>query len=267
MNLRGWDYTGRNVGKELHTQFRKMVEALSSKTFVNHRIWGTNLQEDVAKAIGVSSSGAVRTIKTMCVMLGFINDKALSPREEVGTVPLLTKRGEALFATTNLEHQIDESENMDEDKKAAARKELMKLYEEVYCEAFMNFYYTYSDGSHLCPLRATLQALQKHKKLDKWEWYLLNTFVLHDDNSDEVAAFENALKDYREQKISLSMQNVVAKPKGHQYIPQYFEYAGLVHVVQRPEWSISVSSKHEDVKQKVLSENFLEELYRRKENE
>ena len=48
------------------------------------------------------------------------------------------------------------------------------------------------------------------------------------------------------------MENVIEKPKGHQYTPQYFEFAGLVHVVQRPEWSITDSDNHSQIKDKVL---------------
>jgi len=264
MELRGWDYTGRNVGYDLHIQFKRMIDALLTPSFVNHRTWGTSIQDDVAKAIGVSSSGAVRTIKKMCVMLGFITNDGLTPHDEIGAKPILTKRGETLYAITKLEQQILGDMTLDDKKVEAAKKEIKKLYEELYCEALMNYYYTYSDGSHLCPLRATLQVLNKYGRLDKWEWYLLNTYVLHDDDASEMAMFEEKLADYRAGKITLSMKNVVEKPKGHQYIPQYFEYAGLVHVIQRPDWSIGQSTKHEEIKQKVLSDDFLDELYRRK---
>ena len=57
------------------------------------------------------------------------------------------------------------------------------------------------------------------------------------------------------------MQNVVEKPKGHQYIPQYFEYAGLVHLIQRPSWSIADNDNHKDIKEEVLSDTFLLELH------
>ena len=58
-----------------------------------------------------------------------------------------------------------------------------------------------------------------------------------------------------------TMRNVVEKPKGHQYTPQYFEFAGLLHVIQRPEWSISDSGRHMEVKSEVLEADFLEKLY------
>ena len=57
------------------------------------------------------------------------------------------------------------------------------------------------------------------------------------------------------------MEDVVEKPKGHQYIPQYFEFAGLLHVVQRPEWSMSDSGRHKNVKDIILEQDFLDKLY------
>ena len=57
------------------------------------------------------------------------------------------------------------------------------------------------------------------------------------------------------------MRNVIEKPKGHQYIPQYFEFAGLLHVIQRPEWSISDSGRHTEVISEVLEADFLDKLY------
>ena len=34
MDLRGWDYTGRNIGPDLHRQFRIMIDCLSDSSFV-----------------------------------------------------------------------------------------------------------------------------------------------------------------------------------------------------------------------------------------
>jgi len=261
MQLRGWDYTGRNVGHDLHIQYRKMVEALSSPQFVNHRTWGTSIQDDLAKRIGCASSGAIRTIKKMCEMLGFFGKESLTSRNEIQRATLLTQRGEAMYGITCLEEQILKSTDLDDSKREAAEKEIKRLYEEIYCESLMHYYYEYDDGTRLSPLRATLWALNKYGRLDKWEWYLLNTFIRHDDNIEEQNTFEKVLREYRSGKYELSMANIVEKPKGHQYIPQYFEYAGLVHVIQRPEWSIGHSQRHDAVKAVVLSDTFLSDLY------
>ena len=47
MELRGLDYTGRNIGPEFHKQFRIMVEALSDPGFVGARTWGNSLQDSL----------------------------------------------------------------------------------------------------------------------------------------------------------------------------------------------------------------------------
>ena len=40
MDLRGWDYTGRNIGPDLHRQFRIMIDCLSDSSFTHHFYWG-----------------------------------------------------------------------------------------------------------------------------------------------------------------------------------------------------------------------------------
>ena len=132
----------------------------------------------------------------------------------------------------------------------------------VVCDPLRFYYFKNSDGSKLHPLRATLRALNKYGRMDKWEWYLLNTCIRHDDCDVEEAALDDYITRYRNGEYDFTMRNVIEKPKGHQYIPQYFEFAGLLHVIQRPEWSISDSGRHTEVKSEVLEADFLEKLYR-----
>ena len=70
MDLKGWDYTGRNIGPDFHKQFRLMVDALSDPGFVGARTWGNSLQDSLAQKMGMSSSGAVRTVKRICENFG-----------------------------------------------------------------------------------------------------------------------------------------------------------------------------------------------------
>ena len=261
MELRGWDYTGRNIGPEFHRQFRIMVEALSDPDFVGARTWGHDLQDSLAERMGMSSSGAVRTVKKICENFGLIERNAFSFGEIPQKDTILTERGEIVFLTAVLEYSVQSSANIAGEIKRQAKVEIKRLYEEIYCDALAHYFYTYSDGTHLCPLRATLKALKKYRQLDKWEWYLLNTFVLHDDNPGEEAAFDQAIASYRSGRLHLTMANVVTRSKGHQYTPQHFGYAGLVHVTQSPSWLISESDRHEDIKAKVLEDAFLSTLY------
>ena len=45
MDLRGWDYTGRNIGPDLHRQFRIMIDCLSDSSFTDHSSWGNGIQD------------------------------------------------------------------------------------------------------------------------------------------------------------------------------------------------------------------------------
>lgn len=261
MNLHGWDYTGRNISTDFHFQFRVMVKFLSDSSFVNHRTWGTQLQTALADQMGMSSPGQVRTVKKVCENFGLIRRSEFNSRTEPTAANLLTERGKLIYFAADLEYKISHSDDLSEDKKEKAENEIKKLYEEAYCDALKNYYYSNSDGTHLCPLRATLRALQRYEKLDKWEWYLMNTLISHDDNAKEEKELDEKITLYRDGKLELSMSNVKEKPKGHQYIPQYFEFAGLAHVIQRPEWTISKTDKHEDIKKEVMCNDFLKNLY------
>ncbi len=266
MDLYGWDYTGRNIGPELHKQYRLMVTYLSNSTFTNHQTWGNYLQEALTSKMGVTSAGAVRTVKRMCENFGFINRSAFNSRTEIDSDNILTERGKIVYQASVLEQQVLDSTTLSKDKKNAALAEIKLLYEEAYCDALKNFYYDNGDGTYLSPLRATLKALKKYGRMDKWEWYLLNTFIHHDDNlSEETQLYEHIAK-YRSGHYFFTMNNVIRKPKGHQYIPQYFEYAGLVHLSQRPEWIINNSSRHNSIKEEVLRSDFLTKLHGGKVN-
>lgn len=263
MDLRGWDYTGRNIGPELHRQYRIMVECLMNDSFVNHATWGNPIQEKLAEKMGMSSSGAVRTVKRLCASFGFFKPGALSSRTEIDPSSFLSERGRFVFETATLESQIERTSTLDKKSKERALSQVKSLYEEAYCDALMNYYFEFSDGSRLCPLRATLRALNKYGTMDKWEWYLLNTYIRKDDDYESEKTLDKYIKMYRNQALSFSMGNVIEKPKGHQYTPQYFEYAGLLHVIQRPEWSISDSNRHKDIKATVLQNDYLTRLYGR----
>lgn len=234
MELYGWDYTGRNIGPKLHRQFYAMVSLLSDPSFIMHETWDKPFQERLARRIQASSSGVLRTIKTICENFGFLQQAALRSHVEIDPTRLLTRRGELVYHLAGLEQQVAGSDQYSSAVKDQISAQIKLLYEEVYCDALQNYYFRYADGTTLHPLRATLRALRKYGQLDKWEWYLLNTFVRRDGDTQGEAALDHHISRYRNGKLVFTMDDVAEKPKGHQYIPQYFEYAGLLRVRQRP---------------------------------
>ena len=261
MDLKGWDYTGRNIGPDLHKQFRLMINCLSSPQFTNHQTWGNPIQDELAKQMGMSSAGAVRTVKKISENFGLINKAVFTSRAEIIPDQILTERGKIVYQAATLEFQVNCSDEYDENRKKRILVYIKKLYEEAYCDALKQYYFEMPNGKRLMPLRATLKALNKYRTLDKWEWYLLNTIISEDDNTSEEETLDEHISKYRDGLLSFSMRNVVEKPKGHQYTPQYFEFAGLVNLNQRPEWLMRDSNRHQDTKDEVLSDNFLKELY------
>ena len=181
MDLRGWDYTGRNIGPDLHRQFRIMIDCLSDSSFTDHSSWGNGIQDRLAEQMQISSSGAVRTVKRVCVNFGFLNEDSFSSRNEMDIQNLLTDRGKLVYQAAKLEEQVGFADNYEDDVKEKIYAEIKKLYDESYCDALRFYYFKNSDGSKLHPLRATLRALNKYGRMDKWEWYLLYTCIRHDD--------------------------------------------------------------------------------------
>lgn len=237
-----------------------MVDYLSDPNLVAGRSWCGELQNDVAAAIGNDiSPGAVRTIKKMCELFGLINDSQLKSNVVPTKDTILSKRGHLVHQAATLEHVIATDASLEEEVIEKAVKEIKHLYEEAYCEALLYYFIKNDDGSLFSPLRETQRALNKYKVLDKWEWYLLNTLVRHNDNTDEFESFVKCVSDYREGKYSFTMANVVEKKKGHQYIPQYYEYAGLYTVTQYP-WSIKDNGTRLELKQFVLSDEYLKHM-------
>lgn len=260
MRLAGWDYVGRNIDDSLHFQFRVIIDCLSDSNFVNGRSWGKEIQEELAARLG-TSPGQIRTIKRVCEDLGLINKGSLNGTKIPSHNSIITKAGDIVHKANKLE-QICEG-IVDVRKREKALRHIKGLYEEGYVMALVNYYYTFpaNPPAHLHPLRATLKALNKYRSLDKWEWYLLNTVIRADDNPDMEDLLDQHITEYRRGDLQLSMSDVIEKPKGHQYLPQFFQYADLVNLQNGRNWRMSDNLKHQDIKARVLSDHFLFEIY------
>ena len=109
MELRGWDYTGRNIGPDLHRQFRIMIDCLSDPVFTNHSPWGNPLQDRLATYMKLSSSGAVRTVKRVCMNFGFLVETSFDSKVEIDVEHMLTERGQLVYQAAKLEQEVIDS--------------------------------------------------------------------------------------------------------------------------------------------------------------
>jgi len=261
MQLAGWDYVGRNIDESLHTQFRMIVECLSDASFVKGRVWSSrDLQEDLAQKLG-NSDGQIRTLKRVFEDLGLVKKGSLNRTNVLERSKFMSSIGEKVYYASCLEKELNKIP--DKNKKESARNHIKGLYEEGYCIAMANYFYESPDKCmRLHPLRATLKALQKYGSMDKWEWYLLNTDIREDDNTNQENLLNQHIKEYRNGVLTFSMKDVIRKPKGHQYLPQFLQFAGLVNLQNGRYWRISDNGRRADFKSMILSPTFLTDLYK-----
>lgn len=249
MDLHGWPSPGRNIDSSLHHQLREIISRLRDKNFSDEMTWGNDIQDKLAAAFDVKS-GQVRTIKSMCSSFGLLDAESFDGKNVLSDSPLLTERGETIYSLITLEDEINDS---DSDDKDAVLDAVKNLYEDVYCDAMGE--YLIEDASKnlsLHPAKIALWALEKYGSLDKWEWYLLNTCIQHDNSPGEEKIFHEAITKYREKIVSYGMNDVKSQQKGHQYIPQYLDYAGLVLLDNGSKWRMSKSKKHPSKREKIL---------------
>src|SRR5690606_17148692 len=82
LELKGWEYIGRNLGGELHNQFLKITGLLRDPVFLKGRTWGGQIQQEIGDYIGISP-GQVRTIKRMLEQLGIIPKGVLEANRKI----------------------------------------------------------------------------------------------------------------------------------------------------------------------------------------
>ncbi|ASA24930.1 hypothetical protein [Paenibacillus donghaensis] len=260
MELKGWDNLGRNLDDTLHHQFKGLMEFLADPILVNGRTWNNSLQIDVAAAIGVKSPGQVRTIKSILEKMGIIKINSLNMRIIPTSNSVITPLGEVLLALVSIEERIGEiaAENHQ------IRKSIETMYESFYVKALIQYHFP--DGARKSdsrtpfhPLHATIKALHKYHSLDKWEWYLLNTFILENENPTQEQQFDNAINQYRAHTVTFSKADITENEKGHQYFPQYLGLSGLVtfQKVGRTWERMELGGNYTDIINCILDTNFI----------
>jgi hypothetical protein len=237
------------------------MQCLSDSRFVQNHTWGGWLQGELAKKLGLSP-GQIRTIKRACENLRLLKVGALNHRSIPSVDAIITTAGGMVLEASELEQRCrthGEPGTQDETLKV-----IRSMYQSAYRESMWWFHYRISEVPlvRLHPLRAILKAFIKYGSLDKWEWYLLNTFIRSDDEPAMEAALDVAMESYRAERLTFTMSDVTENPKGHQYLPQILAYSGLVRLTNGRNWEISNNDNYADLKQRILSENFLREIYR-----
>lgn len=270
LELKGWEYTGRNLENALLENFYQLAKLFEDPTYYSGQKWNKQFQLKVANDLQLNSDGAVRTLKSILEKLGFIEMNFLNKTMHDSKLPLLTKLGETLLNIMDLDkliaHQKREA-SITKENATIIQTNLEHLYIAFYQKFLLQYFFP--NGGHgrgtqpLHPLRAALKAIRKYDGLDKNEWYLLNTLITKDDNSDDERELEIQISNYRNKKLVLSMDMVSEGKKGHQYFPQYLEIANLVNLAkERNGWNqITENTLEKDLIDSILSDEFLVNFY------
>ncbi|GGM40499.1 hypothetical protein GCM10011351_28330 [Paraliobacillus quinghaiensis] len=262
MELKGWENKGRNLGGPLQKQFYKMISLLKDPAFVSGRNWA-ELKQDLASEIQTSTS-QLGTILTVFKSLQLLPQDSLLrnspiPREE----DLTTDLGNLLYSLIAIEDEI--SKLPEGSTKDNINGNIQGMFQGFYAESMINFYYPQGGRENspnpLHPARAILKALDKYGALDKYEFYLLCTFILEDDDQEKEELFEKYLLRYRNNLITFTNNDITQYEKGHQYLPQNLYKAGLVNLTTGRNWKISENNNMTKLRDTLLHDNFLESFY------
>lgn len=267
ISLKGYHYIGRKPAPELHKQIKQIVTLLQDPTFVCGKKWGGELQDALAKELNVKS-GQIRTIKSMMCQLGVISESTLKSSKVVDCNNLLTDNGEAFMYICQLEEEMEELDINDPNRSKLA-KDIHELCRWYYSGVVCDYYYPNGprgEGGKLHLLRTILKVLRKYKKLDYWEIYLVMTLITTDDSEDQYALLDQAITDKRSGKVVYKTPEDTPQEKklAHTYLLAYLELAGFIKITSDKVGKLTIveGDGHEDIKEEVLSKEFLDKFYK-----
>lgn len=266
LKLMGWQNTGRNWDESLIVQTVRTIELLQDEGFVQGEPWGHDLQYRLASAIGSNSDGTIRTITTMMRQMGVLAPGALRPRQVVSSSSLLSTTGRVLFRV--LQMSLAAKNLSDSSLRDKLEQPLQDVQRALFARAMLNHFFPSgargTGNRPLHPLRAVMKALRRFGYLDRMEWYLLNTYIVEDDNAEHEEQLASAIFRKRSRQLSLSMDNVVKNQKGHQYLPQQLQAAGFVDLAYSGKTWIRMTENTEyfpGLVDYVLADDFLASFY------
>lgn len=265
LSLKGYNYKGRKPAPELHEQIYHMVSLLQDPKFVCGRKWGGDLQALLGKELGVEP-GQIRTIKAMMCQLGVISESTLHRSEVVDCNNILTENGKVFMLMCKLQQDVKSLAANDPNKSKLTR-DLHELYRCYYCGVVCDYYYSEGprgEGGKLHLLRTILKVLRKYKSLDYWEFYLVTTLITKDDDDNEYALLDQAMKDKRSGKVIYNKtdDSPQVNKLAHTYLLAYLELAGFIKLTGKGEdLKIVEGDVFPTIKEEVLSDEFLDKFY------
>lgn len=246
MLLSGWKYEGRKISDKLHEQILGIVEIINSPEKVAGRNW-PELQKYISRELDIAP-GQIRTIKRMMEEFDIVKKGSLNA-QEIPSVYVYTENGKTLIELMETERLMMQKPSADN---LETMKEIKKIYQLYYQKVMLA--YSYNDSGHILhPLKATLKALRKYNYLKYYEWYLLNTFILDDDNAEQEQELDSAIIEYRTGNLKIKDEDIVENQLSHSYVLGNFVYTGFVEVEgKKPDLKITINKEAEHLVDEIL---------------
>lgn len=223
MELYGWKYEGRKISELLQEQMLHIIECINDPSFVASRSW-PELQSVIAEQMGIQP-GQIRTIKRVMEEFNILKKGVLNSKC-VPDYTVFTENGMTLielFQTEKLMKKHPTKENLN------TLKDIKEIYK-LYYQKVLNEYCYNNEGVILHPLKATLKTMRKHRFLDYWEWYLLNTIIQEDNNQEQEKELDECIDKYRKGLLNFNKNDVKENQLSHSYILGNFEFANLIEI-------------------------------------
>lgn len=253
MNLYGWKYEGRTISDKLQAQIMGIVKFLNNPSKVSNRRWGKQLQIAIGDNLGISD-GQVRTIKRMMEEFDILKRGSLNRNDIPKREDIYSSNGEFLIKLFENEELLRQSNNPN------ILEELEKL-EEIYKLSYLKILAKYTisteDGKSFRPALVLLNALIKFGHLTYWEWYLLNTIVMDENNLIQVEEFDKNIIAFR--NGDLKVENLVVKGNvlSHSYILNNFKYVGLINIEgKKEELIVTINNQNREIIDLIIEEEW-----------
>lgn len=260
MVLNGWKYTGRIINDAFHEQIKCILDLLDDSQFIGNETWPA-VQKKIALELGVAA-GQIRTLKKMMEEFDLVKMGCLNQRDVVDYNSLITENGIILKRIMEVERGIQQKSSSEKDR---LQHQVDKMKKNFYSRIILKYIMPYGgrgeSSGNLHPLRAVLIALREYQSLDFFEWYLLNTFIEKDSDTNDLSFLTKQIEAYREGELKIEKKDIVQYKLSHSYVAGILEYGGFIKISRRP-FKIIENPLYKEVNDSIVDKEFLIDLYK-----
>lgn len=246
MNLVGWGYVGRVLNEKSHNTMVNIAIQFRDSVPQYNKVWGKDLQTLIGGAIGIKSTGQVRTFKRFMEQFGIIRNDVLNSKEVPQYNEVITDDGKVIVNLSEIRSSLLAKGEMESSKLIRLIDEAIKL---LYLKNSLSAKIESKERQTFRPAFLLVKACQEFESLDKNEWYLLNNFVNSERDEEEWGRFVDSVKCYRNNQIEANDIKIISNELSHSYLLNSFENLGLVSSFEGSEMikRYKLNEEHDDI--------------------